>query len=529
MSGKWGKGASVRPLPTRLVATLSSEQPPLDELRQRWRRRPLLAFLVRSFVVLAPLTASVIVGIAASRQFRPQGVVETVMWALWTAAASLLALWLVDVVVRRLLPLQRLLQLCLAFPDRAPSRLRVAVRAAVPRRPEALMSRADAAEGAAAVAEQVVTLLAALTLHDRRTRGHSERVCAFTNLLAKQMHLSPDDHDRLTWVALVHDIGKLHVPSRLLNKPDRPTVTEWQLLKTHPERGAALTAPMRDWLGQWADAVLQHHERYDGGGYPRGIAGEEISLAARVIAVTDAFEVMTAPRAYRRPVDAQTARAELARHAGSQFDPVVVRNFLAIGLPQLRRAMGPLAWIAELPFVSSWPRLEAAASSTAAHAVTATAAASAAGLLAIGSSGAGTAAAVPSAPGDSVMAPPEAPSIGVGGVTVPVRPVAAVHSSPATGAVAAGAQASAARTRVSAHRHFRTIVLAFHDSRRPHRHQTASTAESSGTSSPATDSSQSSDGWPGQGQGHAYGHEHAPGWQKNWGDNGRQPGHGHGH
>lgn len=505
----------MRPLPNRLVATPSSEQPPPDELRLRWRRRPLLAFLVRSFVVLAPLAAAVVVGIVASRQFRPEGIVEIVPWVLWTAAASLLALWLVDVVVRRLLPLQRLLQLCLAFPDRAPSRLRVAVRAAVPRRPEALAHSAEASGSAAEVAEQVVTLLAALTLHDRRTRGHSERVCAFTNLLATQMNLPEADRDRLTWVALVHDIGKLHVPARLLNKPDKPTVTEWQLLKTHPERGAALTAPMRDWLGEWADAVLQHHERYDGAGYPRGIAGDEISMAARMIAVTDAFEVMTAPRAYRRPVDAQTARAELARHAGDQFDPVVVRHFLAIGLPQLRRAMGPLAWLAEIPFVSSWPRLEAAASSTAAHAATATAAAGAAGLLAIGSSGPGTAAAVAAPPVEAIGTLPHAPSVGV---TVPIRPVAAVHESPTQHDATAGDKLSAARA--PSRRHFKTEVLAFHVSRHTRRGRQATAASTSGKSAadaptdPAT-----------AGQGNAYGHERAPGWQKNWGDGGRRPGH----
>jgi hypothetical protein len=481
-----------------------------------------LAFLVRCVVVLAPLAAAVVFGIVASRQFRPHGIAEIVPWALWTAAASLLALWLVDVVVRRLLPLQRLLQLCLAFPDRAPSRLRVAVRAAVPRRPEALAHNAEASGSTAEVAEQVVTLLAALTLHDRRTRGHSERVCAFTNLLATQMNLPEADRDRLTWVALVHDIGKLHVPARLLNKPDKPTVSEWQLLKTHPERGAALTAPMNSWLGEWSDAVLQHHERYDGAGYPRGNAGDEISLAARMIAVADAFEVMTAPRAYRRPVDAQTARAELARHAGDQFDPVVVRHFLAIGLPQLRRAMGPLAWLAELPFVSSWPRLEAAASTTAAHAATATAAAGAAGLLAIGSSGPGTAAAVPSTPGETFSTLPHEPPIDV---TVPVRPVAAVHESPTHEHDAAGTQTSAART--THRRHFKTEVLAFHVHRDPTPAGPDAPTAASRDSSAATDqpAADNNGDWPGRG--HAYGHERAPGWQKNWGDGGRHPGHGH--
>jgi hypothetical protein len=495
----------------------------------RWRRRPVLAFAVRAFVVLAPLTAAVLVGVVASRQFRPQGVAEMLLWALWTAAASLLALWMVDVVVRRLLPLHRLLQLCLAFPDRAPSRLRVAVRAAVPRRPEAMLGQTDPNSSAAVVAEQVVTLLGALTLHDRRTRGHSERVCAFTNLLATEMHLSDPDRDRLTWAALVHDIGKLHVPARLLNKPGKPTVSEWQLLKTHPERGHALTAPLRDWLGPWADAVLQHHERYDGAGYPQGLAGEEISLAARVIAVTDAFEVMTAPRAYRRPVDAQTARAELARHAGDQFDPEVVRNFLAIGLPQLRRAMGPLAWIAEIPFVSSWPRLEAAASTSASHAVTATAAASTAGLLAIGGGAGSTASATVPTPGVSNDVIASSPgSITIGGGTV--KAVAAVHQAPHASRHHDRAQTSqrgttelrtdssqseafAARRSVAGHKATRSTTHV------APAHETTDDQPSSESASAAEHSH----------EGHAYGHEHAPGWQKNWGEDGRYPGHGHHH
>ena len=530
----------MRPLPSRLVATLSSEPPPPDELRQRWRRRPVLAFAVRAFVVLAPLTASVVVGIAASRQFRPQGLTEILLWALWTAAASLLALWLVDVVVRRLLPLHRLLQLCLAFPDRAPSRLRVAVRAAIPRRPEALLGQTDPMSSAAVVAEQVVTLLGALSLHDRRTRGHSERVCAFTNLLATEMHLPEPDQDRLTWVALVHDIGKLHVPARLLNKPGKPTVSEWQLLKTHPERGHALTEPMREWLGPWADAVLQHHERYGGGGYPQGLAGEEISIAARIIAVTDAFEVMTAPRAYRRPVDAQTARAELARHAGDQFDPEVVRHFLAIGLPQLRRAMGPLAWLAEIPFVSSWPRLEAAASTSASHAITATAAASTAGLLAIGGTAGSTASATVPGSGignDAITSAPGAITIG-GGST---ESVAAVHRTPAASHhghhhVTLASQHSTTEHQTTGHTSgsgteaiaSRTPVSHRGGARRTHpTHQAPTSSPDAATNESAPSTSGSSCADAEHGNGHAYGHEHAPGWQKNWGQNGRCPGHDH--
>lgn len=356
----------------------------MDVTEARWRRRPVLAFILRAVITLTPLLASVVAGIAASRLIRPVGWEAIAAWALWVAGVSFAVLAVTDLVVRRLLPLQRLLQLCLVFPDRAPSRLRLAVAAARTRRPEALAESPTASASAADTASRIVAALGALAMHDRRTRGHSERVCALTDLLAEQMQLPQHDRDRLMWVALIHDIGKLHVAARLLNKPSQPTVAEWRALQAHPEHGDALVAPMRAWLGKWADAVLQHHERCDGTGYPHGLVGDEISLGARIIAVTDAFEVMTAPRPYRRPVDAQSARAELARHAGTQFDPVIVRHFLAVGLPKLRTTMGWLSWLGQVPFLRDWPKLQSAPAVTGAQVATATVVASSASMLVFG-------------------------------------------------------------------------------------------------------------------------------------------------
>ena len=142
-----------------------------------------------------------------------------------------------------------------------------------------------------------------------------------------------------------------------------------------------IIAPLRAWLGPWADAVVQHHERYDGLGYPHGIAGEQLCLGARIIAVADAFEVMTAPRPYRRPVNAAVARSELARHAGTQFDPDVVRHFLAVGLPRLRTSMGLLSWAAQIPFVRSWPKLQSTPGVAMSQAGTATLVASTTGAM----------------------------------------------------------------------------------------------------------------------------------------------------
>ncbi len=101
--------------------------------------------------------------------------------------------------------------------------------------------------------------MAALGRHDRITRGHSERVWGYARLIGAELDLSPDDADRLHWAALLHDVGKLGVAPEILNKRGRLTAAEWTKIKTHPEAGAQLIAPLAGWLGPWADAVLQHH------------------------------------------------------------------------------------------------------------------------------------------------------------------------------------------------------------------------------------------------------------------------------
>ena len=129
----------------------------------------------------------------------------------------------------------------------------------------------------------------------------------------------------------------------MLNKKGRLTAQEWEQIQRHPEIGARLTMPLGPWLGDWVRGVGEHHERWDGGGYPAGLRAEEISLAARIIAVADAFDVMTAARSYKDPLPAEAARAELVRCAGDQFDDRVVRAFVAVSIGRLRRVMGPSA------------------------------------------------------------------------------------------------------------------------------------------------------------------------------------------
>jgi putative nucleotidyltransferase with HDIG domain len=306
-------------------------------------------------VLCAPVGASVGAAWAVHGQLPAvRGPLDRLWQLLVLGLVSTIVVVIVDRLARRLLPLVTLLDLSMLFPDKAPSRLAVA-RNAIRRRPieEQLARVRDAGADPGAVAREILTLVAALSAHDRPTRGHAERVRMFTDLLAEQLKVPRRDRDLLRWAAILHDIGKLQVPATLLNKPGKPTEQEWVVLKAHPAHGAEMAAGLLPWLGEWADVIVQHHERYDGTGYPTGLSGSGISLGARIVSVADAYDVMTAARAYKRPVSRAAALRELIKFSGSQFDPTVVRAMVAVGAPRLRRTQGVLAWLADLPLVAS--------------------------------------------------------------------------------------------------------------------------------------------------------------------------------
>ncbi len=326
-----------------------------DANRGRWGRRPRLARAIRVLVFVAPVAASV--GAAALvRPLLPPavGVWGHLAYLLALVVVSTAALVVVDRLARRALPLATLLDLSMLFPDGAPSRLRVA-RAAIKRAPieEQLARVARAGADPGAVAREILTLVAALSAHDRPTRGHAERVRMFTDLLAEELKIPERDRDLLRWAAILHDVGKLRVPTSLLNKPGKPTADEWDVLRAHPAHGAEIAEALLPWLGEWGAVIVEHHERYDGTGYPLGLAGREISQGARIVSVADAFDVMTAARAYKRPVSRAAAYRELVKFSGTQFDPVVVRAMLSVSAPRLRRAQGVLAWLSDIPLVAT--------------------------------------------------------------------------------------------------------------------------------------------------------------------------------
>jgi hypothetical protein len=312
-----------------------------------WAGRPWAAAGLRLLIVAVP----VLIGSAMARL--TAGLVG--QWgSLWAEASVVLLVavissLLISRLTNRLMPLAVLLRMTMIFPDQAPSRMKVARRTTGIKDISARMTSMRLDEQDAATT--MLALVTALGRHDRHTRGHSERVRLFCDLLSDQLGLSPADAGRLRWAALIHDIGKLHVPAAVLNKPGKLDAREWDLIREHPNAGAHLAAPLKDWLGPWFAGIAEHHERYDGTGYPRGLVASAISPAGRAIAVVDSFETMTAARSYKSARSTMSARAELTNCAGSHFDPVMVRAFLAISLPRLLWSIGPLAFAVNLPYL----------------------------------------------------------------------------------------------------------------------------------------------------------------------------------
>jgi putative nucleotidyltransferase with HDIG domain len=235
------------------------------------------------------------------------------LWWLGLSLFATLALVAVGRACRRLLPLAALLRLSLVFPDATPSRFRTAAASGTVRTLERRLAEAKQRDSTPAEsAQQLLALAAALDEHDGLTRGHSERVRAYSQLIGRELGLGRPELELLNWAALLHDIGKLEIPGEILNKRGRPTDEEWATIRSHPRLGESLVVPLRTWLGEWADAVGDHHEHWDDRGYPSGLAGTDISLAGRIIAVADVFDVITSTRSYKQASTMAAARAEIA-------------------------------------------------------------------------------------------------------------------------------------------------------------------------------------------------------------------------
>ncbi len=172
-------------------------------------------------------------------------------------------------------------------------------------------------------------LVAALDAREHETGNHSKRVAGYTLLLADAYGISKEDRLYIYRGAFLHDIGKIGISDVILLKPDKLTPPEWEEMKRHPVIGQSILKQI-GFLGGAVATVLSHHERFNGTGYPQGLKGNDIPLGARIFSVADAFDTMTTRRPYRNAMDYGSAREEITRCSGTQFDPNVVEAFLKI-------------------------------------------------------------------------------------------------------------------------------------------------------------------------------------------------------
>ena len=193
----------------------------------------------------------------------------------------------------------------------------------------------------AAYVDTVRSLVGAVEAKDPYTRGHSERVAQYSTCLGRALRFPQSKLDTLQYAALLHDVGKIGIPMKVLNKPGRLTEDEYRKIKEHPMLGAQVISKV-PYLGDIVEAVLYHHEHLDGSGYGRGATAEEIPLLPRVLSIADAYDAMTSARPYRPPLSVEEAAAELRRCSGTQFDAVLVTRFVGMleaGEPDLMPAL----------------------------------------------------------------------------------------------------------------------------------------------------------------------------------------------
>lgn len=187
--------------------------------------------------------------------------------------------------------------------------------------------------------ETLLALVSALDLREHSTRLHSQRVREYTELIAARIGVDEKMKREIGFGALLHDVGKIAVPDRILLKPDTLTDKEWIEMRKHPESGYRIVKRI-GFLKDAAEIVYAHHEKFDGGGYPRGLKGESIPLGARMFMVADVYDALTSERPYRSPMTYEEATEEIKRQSGSHFDPAIVDTFMAIAPERLKK----IAW-----------------------------------------------------------------------------------------------------------------------------------------------------------------------------------------
>ena len=179
----------------------------------------------------------------------------------------------------------------------------------------------------AIIDQTMLTFAKVIDAKDPYTRGHSEAVAEYSREIARRYGMPRRMLDNIYYSGLLHDIGKIAVPDSILNKPEKLTEDEYEIIKTHTSVGADILSDLTT-VDNIAAGARDHHERYDGSGYPKGIAGNDISLEGRIIGVADAYDAMASERVYRGTFSREKIRDEFEKASGKQFDPKIVKTLL---------------------------------------------------------------------------------------------------------------------------------------------------------------------------------------------------------
>ncbi|MBQ9429905.1 MAG: HD-GYP domain-containing protein [Clostridia bacterium] len=177
--------------------------------------------------------------------------------------------------------------------------------------------------------ESIETFTGFIDAKDPYTNGHSKRVAVYTRRIAEEMGYTGEELDRIYYIALLHDCGKIGVPDHILGKPEKLTDEEFEIIKSHTIRGKEILSSFKS-LKNVGEGAHYHHERYDGKGYPEGKAGEDIPLVARMICVADSFDAMNSNRVYRKKLSKEQIIAEIENNKGRQFDPQIADIMLKL-------------------------------------------------------------------------------------------------------------------------------------------------------------------------------------------------------
>lgn len=177
------------------------------------------------------------------------------------------------------------------------------------------------------ITQSITTFVNFIDAKDPYTKGHSSRVALYAKEIARRMHMPPAEQRQLYYIALMHDVGKIGTPDAILNKKGALTTDERHIIESHTTIGGDMLKSFTS-IDGIIEGALYHHERYDGKGYPRGIAGQDIPLYARIICICDSYDAMSSNRCYRRHLDRETILSELRNNSGSQFDPDIVKYMI---------------------------------------------------------------------------------------------------------------------------------------------------------------------------------------------------------